>query len=196
VYPSGAEDLSLTIKWILKNLIKTTETQRDLVIMGNSAGGLHLGTWLLDFQFQNERKALVEGKDGLRLKGVVELAVPFDFEKASPAMGGVLSSYYGSPENVTRKSPYGHLAAMGRSKVSREEAGVPKMFVLLGEHEPEDDIAGPTKRFLELWKQTWGEGLEFRELKGHNHISPPWALMAGEKEGEEWAEGVVSWIKD
>jgi hypothetical protein len=197
VYPSGAEDLSLTINWVVENLVtKNKGKQRDLVIMGNSAGGLHLGTWLLEPQFLEQRIGLIQAKEGSRLKGVIELAVPFSFSNAPSDLGSIISNYYGSPEKAARNSPHGHLIAYRSSKISREEAGVPKVLVLLGEHEPEEEIAGPTKRFVEEWKGGWWEGLEFRELKGHNHISPPWALMAGEKKGEEWAEGVVSWIKE
>jgi hypothetical protein len=32
-------------------------------------------------------------------------------------------------------------------------------------------------------------------LKGHNHISPPVALMSGDKEGEKWGEDLVGWMR-
>lgn len=40
-YPSGAEDLSLALQWIIKNLDGEADVSRISAI-GNSAGGLHL----------------------------------------------------------------------------------------------------------------------------------------------------------
>jgi hypothetical protein len=35
-----------------------------------------------------------------------------------------------------------------------------------------------------------------RVLKGHNHVSPPAALMSRDAEGEKWGEDVAEWIKE
>ncbi|EPE33055.1 alpha/beta-Hydrolase [Glarea lozoyensis ATCC 20868] len=185
-YPSGGEDVSLTLKWVVANLCQ--EGEREVVVMGNSAGGVHASTWAFDSLFLEERKGMSGGN--LRVKGVVELAVPFDFAEG---VEGAAVKYFGGKEG--EKCAVGIVEALGREGVSREEVAVPKVLVLLGEYEPEI-IEGPTGRFVEAWKRVWGEGLEFKVLKGHNHISPPWALMAGEAEGEKWAEDLVEWIKN
>ena len=49
--------------------------------------------------------------------------------------------------------------------------------------------------FVALWKKTWREGLEFAFMEGHNHISPPLALMSGDAKGERWGEDVAKWIQ-
>jgi len=77
----------------------------------------------------------------------------------------------------------------------RQDIGIPKCLALLGEFDPEDEIGEPMNNFVSLWKSTFGEGIDFEKIEGHNHISPPMALMSGDKKGEKWGEDVVSWIK-
>jgi hypothetical protein len=50
-------------------------------------------------------------------------------------------------------------------------------------------------RFIDLWKEGFAgaNGVEFMWIRGHNHISPPLALMSGDEVGEEWGEDVVGW---
>ena len=79
--------------------------------------------------------------------------------------------------------------------MSREETGVPKLLLLLGEFDPEDEIGQSMRDFAELGEKTWGSGVEFRTIKGHNHVSPPPALMSGDVDGEKWGEEVAAWIK-
>ena len=79
--------------------------------------------------------------------------------------------------------------------MSREETGVPKLLFLLGEFDPVDEIEQPMSDFATLLEKTWGTGVEFKTIKGHNHISPAAALMSGDHEGDQWAEGVAEWIK-
>ena len=196
VFPSGGEDTSLTLKWVASNLVKEGE-KREVVLMGNSAGGVHLSTFLFHENFLEQRKALVEGKGGLVLKGAVELAVPMHFNDSPPERGEMLKTYWGSVEAAAKLCPYGLFESLKAKGVSKEEAGVPKVLMLVGEYDPEDEIAKPTRDFVELWKGSWGEdSIEVEGMKGHNHLSPPWALMAGESEGEKWAEGVAKWIKN
>ncbi|KAG9239699.1 Alpha/Beta hydrolase protein [Amylocarpus encephaloides] len=192
-YPSGGEDVLLALKWVAQAL-GNGETARDVFLMGNSAGGVHVSTFLLADEFAAERKLYCAGKGGVTLRGAVGLAVPFRFPEAL-GRGETLRNYYGSLEKAEERAPCGLLERLKGRGSSMEEAGVPRMRALVGEFDPEDEISGPTRHFVELWGNTWGDGMEFKVLKGHNHASPAWALMAGEKEGELWAEDVVEWIK-
>jgi len=56
----------------------------------------------------------------------------------------------------------------------------------LDEYDPVDEIGEPMEDFAALWKKTWGEGMDFEKVAGHNHISPPLALMSGDAKGEKW----------
>lgn len=79
-----------------------------------------------------------------------------------------------------------------------ETLQLPDILVMLGELDPEDEIVEPNKRFLGLWDDCFGsgQGIEVKWMGGHNHISPPFALMSGDKQGEQWAENVIDWMKD
>jgi hypothetical protein len=83
---------------------------------------------------------------------------------------------------------------ISKSGLSLQQAGLPKFLALLGEYDPPDEIGRPMEDFVDLWKKTWDGGIEFEILEGHNHISPPAALMSGDVRGEKWGEDVVVWI--
>ena len=184
VFPSGGEDVSLVMKWLEGSSHKGSG---NVVIMGNSAGGVHISTFLLSPQFLAQRKSLVSGEKGLKLIGGVELGVPFHFKSSDAGRAQTLETYFGSAKGIEENCPYGLLEAAGKTGMSREETGVPKVLLLLGEFDPEDEIAQPMRDFAALRDKVWGSGVEFRTIKGHNHISPPLALMSGDRDGRNGA---------
>ncbi|RDW68333.1 hypothetical protein BP5796_08990 [Coleophoma crateriformis] len=191
VYPSGGEDISLVLKWLEKYV---GESQTDLFLMGNSAGGLHILTFLLDPIFFAQRKALLDGSGCLALKGFIDVSVPHHFKSADSTRLDINERYFGPLADVESRCPYGLLKTATRSGKSRTETAMPKTLVLLDEFDPEDEISETVNDFVGLWKEAWGdEGLSFEVIQGHNHISPPPALMSGE--GEQWGEDVVKWMR-
>lgn len=194
VFPSGGEDVAVALAWVEKEF-GGKEGKRDVFLMGNSAGGVHASTFALAPKFEEQRKALQEGKRGVVLKGLINVAVPFHFKKAEENRTEVLRAYYGDKKEVDEKCVYGLLEAVRKSGKKRQEIGVPKCLALLGEFDPEDEIGEPVNDFVNLWKSTFGEGIDFEKMVGHNHISPLMALMSGDKKGETWGEDVISWIK-
>ncbi len=66
---------------------------------------------------------------------------------------------------------------------------------MLGEYDPSDEICQPTEDFVALWRKAWGNGIDFIQMDGHNHISPPFALLSKDVKGEKWGEDVVRWIQ-
>lgn len=68
------------------------------------------------------------------------------------------------------------------------DLGIPDLLVPLGEFDPEDEIAEPGRRFLATWKDIYGDtgGVELKWIAGHDHNSPPLALMSGDMAGQEW----------
>ncbi|KAI9648796.1 hypothetical protein NHQ30_003436 [Ciborinia camelliae] len=203
VYPSGAEDLACVLQWLAQtHVLDGMGNRRDVYLMGNSAGGVHIATYLLEPRFLEERKMWQiqgqgEGKgDGdanMILRGVVEVGVPFHFHEALSGRKEMLARYYGNSEEVQTKCPYGLLKAIGETQKSREELGIPKLLVMNSEWDPVDEILNPNDEFVRLGEEVWGEKIEVRMIKGHNHISPPMALGSGV--GEEWGEQVAGWIK-
>jgi len=192
VFPSGGEDVSLVLKWLEKY---AGNSKRDVYICGNSAGGVHMSTFLFEPGFLEQRISYMSGKAPIVLKGAIEQSVPLHFKNATPDRFDTLKLYYGSMEEVDPRCPYGLFETVAKSGKSREEVGVPKVLALLGDFDPEDEIGQPMDDFVALWKQTWRGDIEYIKMEGHNHISPPYALLSNDKKGERWAEDVVKWIK-
>ncbi|KAF7856943.1 hypothetical protein EAF04_009703 [Stromatinia cepivora] len=192
IYPTGGEDISTVLQWLSKtDLLDGKGNKKDVYLMGNSAGGLHIATYLLEPRFLEERKTW-QGDSNVSLKGAVEVGVPYNFDEAWVDRKEMLDRYYGSDENVKTKCPYGLLKAVGESKKSKEELGIPKLLVMNSEWDPVDEILKPNDAFVKLAEEVWGEKIEVIKIQGHNHISPPMALSSGE--GEEWGEQVAGWI--
>lgn len=192
VFPSGGEDVSLVLKWLETY---AGDGKRDVYICGNSAGGVHISTFLFEPRFLEQRRSYISGKSAISLKGAIELSVPLHFNNADESRFETLKLYYGSMEEASHRCAYGLLEEVAKSGKSREEVGVPKMLVLLGDFDPENEIGQPTEDFVALWKKTWGGGIDFMKMEGHNHISPPLALLSNDMKGEKWGEDVVKWIQ-
>lgn len=193
-YPSGGEDVGLVLKWLDEGGLG--KGKRDVYLLGNSAGGVHASTFLLEPTFLEARKKYVSGTGAIALKGIIDVSVPFHFKTALPGRSEVNQAYYGDEKAVEERCVFGLLEAIAKSGKSRQEVAVPKALVLVGEYDPEDEIAGSVRDFVALWKKTWGEeGITFADMPGHNHISPPLALMSGDAKGEKWGEDVAKWIK-
>jgi hypothetical protein len=72
----------------------------------------------------------------------------------------MLEKYYGSKYDVKVGCRHGLLEALTKTRMSIQEAGVPKVLALVGEFDPHDEIAGPMEDCVESWKKGWGEGIE------------------------------------
>lgn len=192
VYPSGGEDVSLVLKW-LETYAGTSK--RNVYICGNSAGGVHISTFLFDPTFLEQRRSYLSGKTPITLKGAIEQAVPLHFKNAHEERFETLKLYYGSMDQISPRCAYGLFEAIVKSGKSREEVGVPKVLVLLGEYDPQDEIGEPTEDLVALWKKAWGGGIDYIKMEGHNHISPPFALLSKDVKGEKWGEDVIKWIE-
>jgi hypothetical protein len=118
--------------------------------MGNSAGGVHLATWLLAPQFESARKSYLLQSEVVHLCGAVLFAVPFHFKGAGPGRGDVLRAYYGG--GVGGKCPFGLLERLkaadgGLKPAELARLGIPPVLNLEGELDPEE-ILEPGKDFV------------------------------------------------
>ncbi|KFY98259.1 hypothetical protein V498_01524 [Pseudogymnoascus sp. VKM F-4517 (FW-2822)] len=212
VFPSGGDDVGAVLDWLESTYLRSchgkTQKPRHIFLMGNSAGGVHVSTYLLDPHFDKRRQALRESQL-CSLRGAVLISVPLDFKEATPNRSEVLQTYWPPSLSGTQQQsshdlfcPNGLLSTRKAGKESTKklqpaDLGIPDILVMLGGFDPEDEILQPNKRFLGLWNDCFGsgQGMEVKWMRGHNHISPPFALMSGDKQGEEWAENVISWMK-
>lgn len=79
-----------------------------------------------------------------------------NFDKAEKIRQGMLTTYYGSMEEVKGNQPMGLLEETVKINETKEEGGVPEVLAITGEWDPEDDIAGPMRAFGEVWRGKWG----------------------------------------
>ena len=71
VFPSGGEDLGMVVKWVGEHqgeLGGVGKNEMEVCLMGNSAGGVHVGTWCLGKEFEEGRRAVL-GDAGTRVRG-------------------------------------------------------------------------------------------------------------------------------
>ncbi|TKA82667.1 hypothetical protein B0A55_01471 [Friedmanniomyces simplex] len=197
-FPSGGEDIALAVEWIATNQVGQGSEPIDLYIMGNSAGGIHLTTFLLHPDFAETRRKVVNG-DGTRLRGLVLLSVPFHFAHAPESRGPVLETYFGDHE--------AH-APLGLLKTARREQKIPldfvqggaRLLVMDAELDSEDEIRRPGKDFITEWlamdDNESRSALAVDSMTGHNHISPVLGLSTGIAKEEAWGHQVAGFCEN
>ena len=204
-FPSGAEDLDTALHWIDRRYRGSSSSsgpaqkRRDLYVLGNSAGVIHLCTWLFEPAFQRSRRGLVcaggtssSEEGGVKLVGAILLGALYHFVSSSSATRQNLAPYLGS--DVDETSP---VASLKRAQGAGELASAsswPRILIIDSEFDPED-ILGASQDFIRLLNQSGAVSVEYFNVKGHNHISPPLALGTAIDKEEEWACRLGSWLK-
>lgn len=190
-YPSGPEDVDLALQWVEKRF-----TDRDtLYLLGNSAGGVHVVSWLFGRSFTEHRDQLIGVKSSgssLKIQAVGLLGAPFRLDPEG-AMKPLLSAHYGEPEFIRAEEPQ-QLMLNTTEHLSREEIGRwPRLSVLVCELDPESDIRQAGKNFADLWQSRGGRG-NFVDIPGHNHISPVLSLGTALEKEEAWGYEFGRWL--
>ncbi|KAI1341686.1 alpha/beta-hydrolase [Xylariaceae sp. FL0016] len=189
-YPSGGEDVKLVVDWITNTLSKQEGYDAiDLVLMGNSAGGVHVGTYLFDPTFAESRKSVLaaqrKGK-GTQLTGSILLGVPMHWGKED---NEVLRGYFGEGK-IYERSPMGLIEAAQAKGSGLDLPGL-KLSVMVSELDP-DFIIDSAEEFKKLCQ---GIEVEVEVLKGHNHISVQLGLSTGIEHEEAWGIQVAEFCK-
>lgn len=199
-FPSGGEDVSLAVDWIRNNKKELGPSAEgdgpvNLYIMGNSAGGIHAATYLFDSSFTESRKHIVgqSANSNLRLKATVFVGVPFHLNNMDPSRTETIEKYYGTA--VADRVPFGLLKTMKQSSPPAEQLPGVKWVVLTGTLDPEDEVLGPARDMVALWRSTPlspADDIQVEVMQGHNHISPVVALGTGKENEEAWGRTVGS----
>jgi hypothetical protein len=114
-----------------------------MFFMGNSAGSVHVATFILEPRPTALRASISPGiVGGVILRGCILLAVPFDFRNAAVDRAATLKAYVG--DRVREDCPLGLLKSF-----NPQEGSLPKTLVLWGTLDPEDKIVQPTLNFIE-----------------------------------------------
>lgn len=179
-FPSGGDDIASAMEWVKRRF---SGGDHKLYIMGNSAGAVHTGTWLLEPKFAESRKSLSSGS--VSLQGAVLVSVPAHFQEAGGSRNETLQAYYG--DKIDQDSIYGVL--------ERAEAPEVKTLVVTGTLDPEDEICKPSDDFVRRWKSNFGSShLSVVVLEGHNHFSTVAALGTGIEREESLGTEVLRWM--
>lgn len=193
-FPSGGEDLSLAIDWVVQHFAAKSTEPLDLYLMGNSAGGVHLATYLLAPDFASSRRRIITDSSGVaKLQAAVLLSVPLHFGQANPDRSEVLSTYFGT--TIEEHCPLGLLKA-AKQDGSFDELEQVQTLVLTGSLDPEDEVVTPNQDFISEWSDagTGSSSLTVQIMEGHNHISPVLAVGTGVPAEEAWGRQVVDFL--
>lgn len=167
---------------------------RDLFLMGNSGGGVHLSTYLFSHAFSESRKKALgeESEASLRLRGAILVSVPLHFRAASGSSEDVLTTYYG--ERRSEDCPLGLLKSLVQEgSISEALPGV-RFLALTATLDPEDEILSPNKDFVDIWSAqgaSLAPDLQTGLIESHNHISPVLSLGTDDVREEAWGRQVV-----
>lgn len=192
-FPSGGEDVDGVMDWVESRFssgLNSVVKPRNVFIMGNSAGAVHVSTWLFCKQFSAKRETFVSGEHGVKLTGVVFLGCPFRLD-FNGGMKDMLQVYFGGEKETKDSEP---TALMERATQSKSGVGKawPQLLVTVSELDPED-ISEAGKEFAKSWHEKGGMGT-FMEFMGHNHLSPPLSLGTGVEREEAWGFEVGRWM--
>lgn len=191
-FPRGAEDLEMALEWLDKHY--ADQGPRDVYVMGNSAGGIHLTTWLFRPEFQESVTSLVSGKSTLKLRAAITLGCPFIWpqEVIDGPVGTSVKGYYGDEQKVKDNAAL----ILVKQTLANASSGTvwPPILTLVSEFDPAD-IRDSGKVFMDIWKAAGHEG-DYRVIKGHNHFSTVWLLRCGREREEKWGYDLGKWLKE
>ncbi|PCD21142.1 hypothetical protein AU210_016568 [Fusarium oxysporum f. sp. radicis-cucumerinum] len=190
-FPSGGEDIAMALEWLIANHAKlgSDEGVRSLFMMGNSAGAVHLSTFLLRQEFAHIHDKISGKGTGcpLRLKAAILCSMPAHFQNADPSRNQTINTYYETA--VEQKCPLGLLKACKQENKINEVAFGAKVLVLTASLDPEDEILSPSEDFVTYWRSNRvdsASSLAVQTMDGHNHISPTSSLGTGYSAEEVW----------
>lgn len=122
-FPGGTKEVAGVMDWAESRFgfdSNWADKPRDVFILGNSAGAVHVSTWLFDKRFILRRQSLVSGVNGVKLTGLVFQRYPFslDFRRG---FNDMLQIYFGDEEEAKEAGPtmLAEEATLGTSRKPR-----------------------------------------------------------------------------
>jgi alpha/beta hydrolase fold len=198
-FPTGGEDVGLAVQCV-KDQLSVEAKPRDLFIMGHSAGGIHTATWLFAPPFETAL-ATVTGelkRQPVKLRGIIFLGVPLHWKGATKDREEMIQTYHGNRRD--EDSPLGLLKDLQTRSPDKWPLKNVEFVVMDAEFDAEDEIRSTTTDFLGQWLSSgpaeMKDKITYRELTGHNHMSPVQSLGTGIEKEEAWAEEVSGFIEN
>ncbi|WP_432261803.1 alpha/beta hydrolase [Cupriavidus sp. TMH.W2] len=150
-YPGGAADVALAVDWLRRHAGELGGDARRIVLLGHSAGGSHVASYLTDPLFSARA-------DGVAAAILVSARLEADTLPDNPNAAGVVAYYGADPAAQQRQAP---MASAGRMAVP--------LMVAFAEHEnPHLD-----RYALQYAERVAGAGKMPRvvQVPHHNHTS-------------------------
>jgi acetyl esterase/lipase len=162
-FPAGAEDVGCAVEWVRENIAGHGGNPADLVLLGHSAGGCHVASYLLD------PLAWEKPRIGITAAILVSARLRLECLPSNPNAANV-AAYCGSdPAVLERCSPVNHV----------EHCRWP-VFIAIAEYENRHlDAYG--LEFASRLAMVTGAAPRVLQLQGHNHSS----IMAHFNSGED-----------
>jgi acetyl esterase/lipase len=154
-WPSGAQDVGRVVSWLRENAAKYGGDPEKIFVMGQSAGGTHVATWV----FMDK----VHGTAGPGVAGTILLSgvySPVDPAYSEAAPGANQVAYYGENAKWADVSPLYHV-----------KPGHPPVYLAVAEYDPYP-LAWPSSAMLSALVKCDKKMPRFRVLPNHNHVSP------------------------
>jgi acetyl esterase/lipase len=162
-YPAGGEDVADAVQWVAANIARFGGNPDEIILIGHSAGGTHVGTYLLDPALGSDPAP------GVRGAVFISARLRADARPENPNAQNVIA-YFGADESLfERRSPMGH-AARCRWPVLIATAEYENRFL---------DVYGA--EFFFRIAEARGQAPRFCQLSHHNHTS----IVAHFTTGEE-----------
>jgi triacylglycerol lipase len=153
-YPSGAEDLAGIVTWLRQNAAAYGGDAGRLYMIGNSAGGTHLATYLYNASVQPG------GDPGLA--GAILLSGAVGIDAGGPREA-VTKAYYGDDKSKwAERAPVNLVDTYQGKKVPT--------FIITAEFDPGEIETPGIELYAKLCKRDNGCPRAL-QLRGHNHLS-------------------------
>jgi acetyl esterase len=157
-YPSGAEDISLALKWLKENVTTHGGNPSKMTAIGQSAGGAHLASAI----FTEQLKSM-----DVTLHGVILLSAPlwYDLRIERRKKNMLLYHATNSEEEVLAKTGVATFRTANAEDISSSN-----ILLILGEFDPNEIVDG-NLMFVEEYRKKFARLSLLEVMKGHNHIS-------------------------
>jgi triacylglycerol lipase len=158
-WPAGAEDVKAGVRWVVGNIAAHGGDPKRIVVMGHSAGAVHVATYVAQPQFH--------GPDGSGVAGAILLSGLYDIAQVA---GDPERAYFGA--DASKYAERSSLAGLLKSKGP--------LMVVNAELDPP-----PLEQQANLLKDSLCKESrcpEFKRLANHSHMSEVYSLNSKDTE--------------
>jgi triacylglycerol lipase len=159
-WPGGGDDVALMAKWLKANIAQYGGDPNAIFMIGHSAGGTHLGTYLYD--------AGSQPADGPEIAGAIFLSPAVDVPPPGGPREPVVRQYFGEdPAKWRERAPVGLVEAYKGRRVPT--------FLVTAEFDPAEIEVPSSELYTKLCRK-YDACPRYLQLQGHNHVSSAYGL--------------------